>query len=78
MVVDDQFKCLACGSKELCFGYLGTAANVFVPTGVFTIHGYRTRSYVCLKCGNLGHFISKDKLEKLKDKLRVLQDYDPE
>jgi hypothetical protein len=71
MAVNDQFhlKCVSCGSTELCFGYLGTAANVFVPTGVFTLHGFKTRSYVCLKCGQMGQYIPKDKLEKLKEKL---------
>jgi len=78
MVASDHFRCLACGSTELCFGYLGTAANVFVPTGVFTIHGFRTRSYVCLSCGTMGHFIAKDKLEKLKEKIQVHRDYEPE
>lgn len=66
-----QFKCIACGSTDLCFGYQGTAANVFVPTGTFTLHGYRSRSYVCLKCGNMSQFIPKDKLEKLKEKFKA-------
>lgn len=62
------FKCLSCGSTELCFGYLGTTANVFVPTGIFSVHGYRIRSYVCMKCGQMGNYLPKDKLEKLKEK----------
>jgi len=66
-----HFKCIACGSTDLCFGYQGTAANVFVPTGTFTLHGYRSRSYVCLKCGNMSQFIPKDKLEKLKEKFKA-------
>jgi DNA-directed RNA polymerase subunit RPC12/RpoP len=66
-----QFKCIACGSTELCFGYQGTAANVFVPTGTFTVHGYRSRSYVCLKCGHMSDYIPKDKLEKLKEKFKA-------
>jgi hypothetical protein len=66
----DHFKCLACGSTDLCFGYQGTAANVFVPSGVFTFHGYKTRSYVCLRCGQMGHFMAKDKLDKLREKIK--------
>lgn len=66
-----QFKCIACGSTDLCFGYQGTAANVFVPTGTFTLHGYRSRSYVCLRCGNMSQYIPKDKLEKLKEKFKA-------
>jgi len=66
-----QFKCIACGSADLCFGYQGTAANVFVPTGTFTLHGYRSRSYVCLKCGHMSQYIPKDKLEKLKEKFKA-------
>jgi hypothetical protein len=62
------FNCMSCGSTDLCFGYLGNAANTFVPTGVFTVHGFRSRSYVCLKCGYMGHYLPKDKLEKLREK----------
>ncbi len=69
-----SFKCLNCGSTELCFGYLGTTSNVFVPTGVFTVHGYRTRSYVCLKCGYMGNYLPKDKLEKLREKFSTQYD----
>jgi len=73
-MVSEKFKCLSCGSTDLCFGYQGTATNVFVPTGVFTIHGYKTRSYVCLRCGQMGHFMAKDKLEKLRAKLKTVFD----
>lgn len=73
-MVTDKFKCLACGSTDLCFGYQGTAANVFVPSGVFTFHGFKTRSYVCLRCGHMGHFMAKDKLEKLRGKLKTIFD----
>lgn len=65
-----EFNCVACGSKSLCFGYIGTASNVFVPSGVFTVHGYRTRSYVCFDCGHVSQFLPKDKLDKLRDKFR--------
>ncbi|MCP4152309.1 MAG: hypothetical protein GY757_31520 [bacterium] len=71
MALKDELKCTLCESTEICFGYLGSAANVFVPTGTFTIHGYRTRAYVCLNCGHLGHYISMDKLEKLRNKLNA-------
>jgi len=70
----EKFKCLGCGSTDLCFGYQGTSSNVFVPSGVFTIHGYKTRSYVCLKCGQMGHFMAKDKLEKLREKIKTVFD----
>jgi DNA-directed RNA polymerase subunit RPC12/RpoP len=73
-MVTEKYKCLACGSTDLCFGYQGTAANVFVPSGVFTFHGFKTRSYVCLRCGQMGHFMAKDKLEKLRIKLKTIFD----
>ena len=66
------FKCPQCDSSELCFGYQGTASNVFVPSGVFTFHGYKTRAFVCLKCGSLSHYIPKDRLAKLKEKFKEL------
>ena len=72
MIVKDKFSCTMCGSTELCYGYLGTAANVFVPSGIFTLHGYKTRSFVCLRCGYLGQFIAKDKLEKLRERIKSL------
>ena len=65
-----SLKCLICGSTDFCFGYQGAASNVFVPSGMFTIHGYRTRSYVCLNCGHMGNYIAKDKLERLREKLK--------
>lgn len=74
MSENDHFKCPACGSTELCFGYFGTSSNVFVPSGIFTFHGYRTRSFVCLKCGHLSQFIPKDKLMKLREKLHTQYD----
>ena len=64
------FQCVACGGKELCFGYLGSAATTFVPSGMFTIHGYRFRSYVCLNCGSIGQYIPKDKLDNLREKFK--------
>ena len=66
--------CIACGSHRLCFGYLGTAANSFVPSGIFTIHGFRSRAYVCFDCGHVGQYISKEKMEKLKEKLKDRMD----
>ncbi len=68
MAAQMDYKCLVCGGTDLCFGYVGTPANVFVPTGTFTFHGFKTRSYVCLKCGNVGHFMSKDRLQKLRER----------
>lgn len=64
-----SYTCVHCGSSDLCYGYQGTASNVFVPSGTFTFHGYKTRSYVCMKCGLIGHYIPKNSLEKLKYKL---------
>ncbi len=60
--------CPLCGASELCFGYIGNSSNVFVPSGVFTIHGFRTRSFACLSCGHVSQFVPRDKLEKLREK----------
>jgi hypothetical protein len=68
MTLGDIHTCVACGGKEICFGYLGNTPSVFVPSGIFTISGFRIRSYVCLNCGYLGHYIPKDKLQKLKER----------
>jgi hypothetical protein len=66
------FSCPFCGSNDLCFGYIGSniggSGNAFVPSGMFTLHGFRTRSFVCLACGQVGQFIPRDKLEKLRAK----------
>jgi len=71
--VDDRiantgFCCLACGGKELCLGYQGTAASMFIPSNMFTLNGYRIRTYVCLKCGHVGQYMSKDRLQKLRER----------
>ncbi len=66
----ENYKCMHCGSTELAFGYQGTSSNVFVPSGLFTFHGYKTRSYVCLQCGHLGHYMPKTGLDKLKERLK--------
>jgi len=66
-------KCLACGSTEIVFGYLGGTASVFVPSGVFTMYGYKTRTFVCLKCGQVNQYLSKSKLMKLKEKYQNLE-----
>ncbi len=68
MANEEGFHCPACGNKDICFGYFGTAANTFVPSGVFTVGGFRTRAYVCLQCGTISQYIPVDKLEKLKEK----------
>ena len=41
-----------------------------MPSGIFTIHGYRIRSYVCLNWGSIGQYISKDKLDNLREKFK--------
>lgn len=63
-------KCLACDSADLIFGYLGGTASVFVPSGVFTMYGFKTRTFVCLKCGQVNQYLSKSKLAKLREKFR--------
>ena len=65
-----NFSCVACGGKNLCFGYLGIGgvSNVFIPSGVFSVSGSKTRSYVCLNCGYIGQFIPQSKLEKMRDR----------
>lgn len=65
-----KFCCVACGGENLCFGYLGFGgmANVFVPSGVFSVSGSKIRSYVCLHCGYVGQFIPKSKLEKIRER----------
>jgi hypothetical protein len=70
-----KLHCVSCGGTNLCFGYLGAMKNVFVPSGLFTMAGFRTRSFVCLDCGHIGQYIQKDRLKKLRDKFeRELED----
>jgi hypothetical protein len=66
----EKFKCMQCGGTDLCFGYQGTSSNVFVPSGMFTIHGYKIRAYVCLYCGTVSQYIPMSRMQKLKDKLK--------
>ncbi len=61
-----EFTCVDCGGKNVCFGYTGSTSNVFVPSGIFVVHGYRTRSYVCLDCGHISQYIPESGLEKLR------------
>lgn len=68
MKFNRELTCVSCGSKNLCYGYTGTTTNIFVPSGTFVVHGYRTRSYVCLGCGHIGQYIPGSKLERLKQK----------
>jgi len=68
------YTCLSCGSNKLVFGYMGGAANVFVPSGIFTMNGFKTRSYTCLDCGQIGHFLPMDKLVRLRERYNHLQD----
>jgi hypothetical protein len=63
-------KCSACGGSDIVFGYLGGTSNIFVPSGVFTMNGFRTRTFVCLKCGHVNQYLSKLKLEKLREKFK--------
>jgi DNA-directed RNA polymerase subunit RPC12/RpoP len=70
MVTETNHHCVSCGSKNLCYGYTGNTSNVFVPSGIFTISGFRTRAYVCLDCGHISEFLTLDKVEKLKARLR--------
>jgi hypothetical protein len=68
MTKSQGFGCAICGGKEVCFGYLGTAGTNFVPSGTFTISGFRIRSYVCLNCGHIWQYLPQDKVEKLREK----------
>ncbi len=69
MIVDTNKCCTACGSQRLVFGYTGNSSNAFVPSNIFVVYGFRTRSYVCLDCGHVSQFISKEKLDKLKSRI---------
>ncbi len=70
------YACLACGSTRLVFGYLGGGANIFIPSGIFTMNGFKTRAYVCMDCGQLGQFLTNEKLAKLREKYSHLQSED--
>ena len=63
-------KCLACESTNIVFGYLGGTASVFVPSGVFTMYGFKTRTFVCLNCGQVNQYLSKSRLNRLKEKFK--------
>lgn len=76
MIVDTDKCCTACGSQRLVFGYNGNASNVFVPSNVFVVYGFRVRSYVCLDCGHVDQFISREKLEKLKARVGEREELD--
>ena len=67
------YSCLACGSTRLVFGYLSGGGSIFVPSGIFTMNGFRTRTYVCMDCGQVGHFLTLEKVAKLRDKYAHLQ-----
>jgi predicted nucleic-acid-binding Zn-ribbon protein len=64
--------CVACGGEKLCFGYLGIGgvSNVFIPSGVFSVSGSKTRSYVCLNCGYVNQYIPESKLERLRGRFK--------
>jgi len=64
-----EHRCVACGGSEVCFGYLGTGGQSFIPSGIFTMAGYSTRAYVCLHCGFVHQYLPPDKLASLKNKL---------
>ncbi len=65
----EKSRCAKCSSQTVCYGYMGSGGSVFVPSGVFTVNGYRLRSFVCLNCGFVESYVPKYKLEKLKEKL---------
>lgn len=64
--------CVACGGENLCFGYLGIkgVSNVFIPSGVFSVSGSKTRSYVCLNCGYVNQYMPENKLERLRGRFK--------
>jgi hypothetical protein len=70
MTTPRKITCVACKGGNICFGYVGTASNTFVPSGIFSVGGYRIRSYVCLECGHMGQYLPEDKINKLKEKLK--------
>jgi len=69
MIVDTDKCCTACGSQRLVFGYTGNASNAFVPKNIFVVYGFRVRAFVCLDCGHVGQFISREKLNKLRSRV---------
>ena len=68
----DKFSCVACGGENLCFGYLGIGgvSNVFIPSGVFSVSGSKTRSFVCLNCGYVGQYIPQNKLDRMRNRFK--------
>ena len=71
-----KLHCVSCGGSHLCFGYLGTMKNVFVPSGLFTISGFKTRSFVCLDCGHIAQYIQQGRLLKLREKFKQQLEHD--
>jgi len=71
MLENESRTCNACQGSNLCYGYMGMRANSFVPSGIFTSAGYRVQAYACLDCGNIGYFLSREKLDRLKQRLKT-------
>ncbi len=64
-------KCPNCGSKNLCYGKLGNS-HPFLPEEAKTFFaGFEPNSFVCLDCGDLGHYLDQKQIDALKERLSI-------
>jgi rubredoxin len=60
-------KCPSCGGKNLVDGSL-SVGQTFVLKGHTIFTGYVFRTFVCLHCGLLGHYVEQKDLEDIRRK----------
>ena len=61
--------CASCRSSNLVDGKLGTNRQTFVPAGRrWMFLGYAVQAFVCLDCGALGHYLSRQDIDEIRRK----------
>jgi len=63
-------QCPICNHDMLCYGSAASLGpHTFVPARKLMVTGYQTEAFVCLSCGYVGHFLSEQKLSRLKSQI---------
>ena len=61
-------QCPSCHGRNLRDGKFGVHWQTFIPLGRWMPIGYHVLGFVCVDCGFVGHFLTRDQVQDITRK----------